>query len=67
MFARTLLIKSTLRVASFSAKTAGTVKWFGAEKGYGFIVPNNSQPDVFVHQMDIKADGFRSLRGITIK
>lgn len=39
----------------------GTVKWFSAEKGYGFIaIPGESQ-DVFVHHTAIDAHGFRSL------
>jgi cold shock protein len=40
--------------------TVGTVKWFNAEKGYGFISPE-SGPDVFVHFSAIQADGYRSL------
>lgn len=39
----------------------GTVKWFSAEKGYGFIaIPGDAQ-EVFVHHTAIDATGFRSL------
>jgi cold shock protein len=39
---------------------AGTVKWFNAEKGYGFI-SRGEGPDVFVHYSAIQMDGYRSL------
>lgn len=39
----------------------GICKWFSVEKGYGFVTPNDGSPDVFVHQTNIYAEGFRSL------
>jgi CspA family cold shock protein len=40
---------------------AGTVKWFNAEKGFGFIEQDGGGPDVFAHYSNISAQGFREL------
>jgi cold shock protein len=43
-----------------AARTQGTVKWFNAEKGFGFIAQEGGE-DLFVHYSSIQSNGYRSL------
>ncbi len=40
----------------------GTIKWFNATKGYGFIQPEDGSKDVFVHITDVQRAGINDLR-----
>ena len=42
-------------------RTTGTVKWFNADKGFGFLTLDNGQKDCFVHHSAIQGKGFESL------
>ncbi len=42
-------------------RTQGTVKWFNAEKGFGFITRADGEKDCFVHHTAIQAEGYKTL------
>ncbi|KAA0047448.1 hypothetical protein IC582_021330 [Cucumis melo] len=42
-------------------RSSGTVRWFSAQKGFGFIAPDDASDDLFVHQTSIRSEGFRTL------
>jgi CspA family cold shock protein len=44
-----------------AAMASGTVKWFNATKGFGFIMPSDGGKDVFVHITAVQAAGLRGL------
>ncbi|MHC4291727.1 MAG: cold-shock protein [Planctomycetota bacterium] len=41
--------------------STGTVKWFNASKGFGFITPDEGGDDLFVHHSEIKTEGYATL------
>ena len=41
--------------------STGTVKWFNANKGFGFISPTDGGNDLFVHHSEVKTGGYASL------
>jgi CspA family cold shock protein len=43
------------------AMSRGTVKWFNADKGFGFITPDEGGNDLFVHHSEIKTSGYATL------
>lgn len=47
---------------SNTGAVTGTVKWFNNAKGYGFIVADNSEEDMFAHYSAITMDGYKTLK-----
>lgn len=45
-----------------SDRVIGTVKWFNDTKGFGFVTPEGSNEDLFIHFSSIQMDGFKTLK-----
>lgn len=52
---------AAVAIAAGTEQMTGVVKWFDANKGYGFMVPDNGEPDVMVHVSCIKLAGYDTL------
>ncbi len=55
------IVRSSARSKKGIIVNSGTVKWFNATKGFGFIQPDNGGPDVFVHISAVERAGIHSL------
>jgi CspA family cold shock protein len=55
-------VRSRVTAPANSDSGCPGLKWFNADKGFGFIAPDDGTADVFVHHSAIQSDGYRSLQ-----
>mmetsp|Transcript_18220 Transcript_18220/g.37103 ORF Transcript_18220/g.37103 Transcript_18220/m.37103 type:complete len:123 (+) Transcript_18220:22-390(+) len=58
---RSPVSQQAVQMIEVGASCTGTCKWFDSSKGFGFIAVDGEESDIFVHQSEIYAPGFRSL------
>jgi CspA family cold shock protein len=58
---RDTILKRPIERPRRSTVSIGTVKWFNADKGYGFITPDDGSSDLFVHHSEVKTAGYATL------
>ena len=58
---REIVLSAAGRPAKELVVSTGTVKWFNASKGFGFITPDEGADDLFVHHSEIKTSGYATL------
>ena len=58
---KTITINSSISLGIFNYRRTGIISWFRADKGYGFIKPDDDSKDVFLHLKELKKIGLNDI------